>query len=75
MFVGKTRQYNVFCRFETILNDSTTIFIDFERGGHIVNIFEKKTPSGKKFGNHTARAARAASAIGVFNYCKSDVFA
>ena len=74
IFEQKTRQYNVFYRFPSILNDSTTIFIDFGRGDQIVHIFEK-TPSWKKYKKYAARAARAASAIGVHRIFRSDVFA
>ena len=46
-FLGKTRQYNGFCRFPSILNDSATIFIDFGRGDQIVHIFGQKHRADK----------------------------
>ena len=74
-YIDVHRFWTTVRRFSLIVVGKTWHFIDFERGDHIVNIFDKKTPSGKKFQNHAARAARAASAIGVFDYCKSNVFA
>ena len=64
-------QYNDVHRFVWAKHDISSIL----SGGIISSILLKKTPSGNKFENHAARAARAASAIGLFNYCQSDVIA